>query len=144
MESYLPAVARAKICRRFVLYGNWRFGLRGARRRVVLCRDLPTVIERKRTFRKLVSFGAAFSAAALLLCPWPATARRQAPAGAQDAALLGAAGSTETGGKADAGFQQSPAATAPAPAGDTQAPPAGALTKRMELAPTVESTRAIR
>jgi GH15 family glucan-1,4-alpha-glucosidase len=104
------------------------------------------VIERKRTFRKMVLFGAAFSATALLLCPWTATARPQALAGTHDAALRGAAGSTETGGKADAGFQQSPAATvqAPARARDTQAPPAGALTKLMELAPAVESTRAIR
>src|SRR5580704_4310486 len=28
MESYLPGLARAKICRRSVLYGKWRFELR--------------------------------------------------------------------------------------------------------------------
>src|SRR5580658_1305522 len=81
MESYLPCLARAKISSRFVLYGKWRFALRGARRRVVLCRDLPTVIERKRTLRKLHAFCAAFCAAVLLLVP-ATTARPQAPASA--------------------------------------------------------------
>jgi hypothetical protein len=37
MESYLPGLARAKICRRSVLYGKWRFELRGARDRGFSC-----------------------------------------------------------------------------------------------------------
>jgi glycogen debranching enzyme len=54
------------------------------------------VNERKRTFRKMYAFGAAFSAAALLLYAWPATARPQAPtsaAGPQQPATNAAASS---------------------------------------------------
>jgi glycogen debranching enzyme len=86
MESYLPGLARAKICRRSVLYGKWRFELRGARSSVVLCRDLPTVNERKSTFRRMYAFGAVFFGSALLLVLCSTTAEAQAPAAKAPAA----------------------------------------------------------
>ena len=48
MESYLPGMARAKICRRFVLYGKWPCKLRAARDRTFSLAAGPSYRERKK------------------------------------------------------------------------------------------------
>src|SRR5580692_4581414 len=104
------------------------------RSRVLLCRDLPTVSDRKKTFRSIYALSVVFCGGAMLAIFLNASAN-----GTKAARMMESVGSRESA------FQQAQSTALAQDPARTQAPPTGrGITKLIDLASAVESTRAVR